>query len=120
MPIREIEEFFGTEHIGLTIDERLGNCYQIAGYALTIGTAPQGTKLIHGSMHHVRVERRINHAWLELPSCMIWEPISGAYWTPMAWSMFVRPRVNAVYDYDDARKMILTHMHWGPWSSSGN
>lgn len=120
MPIKEIEEFFGTEVLGKTVNSRLTKCYEIAGAALSVGAAPKRAKLVHGSMHHIRVEHRINYAWLILPSRMIWEPIAGSLWVPAAWNKIVRPEIHKEYDRDELRKMMNIHKHWGPWMSQDN
>lgn len=115
MPVSSTDDFFSTEKMGNTKDDRLGKCYEIAAYALTLGSAPVGSTLVHGSVHHIYVERRINHAWLVLPSNMIWEPISCIFWVPTAWTRIARAITHNTYTSNDVHELVIEHMHWGPW-----
>lgn len=114
----QLPELYGTEHLGTTVDDRLGKCYEIAGYALMIGDAPSDAKLVHGSMHHVRAPRRIGHAWLELADGRIWEPIGGTFYDPLLWEYLVRGIVSHTYDQSTARARAFETRIWGPWEEN--
>lgn len=116
-------EYFGTKSVGdesaLTVDERLRRCFELAGYALTIGDAPSDAILIHGTWQHiVHAERRIAHAWLELPDGQIWEPIQGNIWHRRAWIALLQPQEERRYTRAEARRLVALHHHWGRWHES--
>lgn len=118
MPIADSSDFYGTELFGATKDDRLGKCYELSARAMLFGTAPAGARLVHGSVHHIYVSRRIDHAWLVLPSGMVWEPISGNVWIPAAWQHIARAQIDASYTLDELLGIIVTHKHYGPWHIS--
>lgn len=115
--------YYGTENVGddaaHKLDQRLGRCYELAGYALTLGDAPAGSTLVHGSIHAVllRNTTRIDHAWIELPDGDVWEPVSRVIWPIGAWNAFAQPVISHRYVADEARTKILNFHHWGPWES---
>jgi hypothetical protein len=113
-------EYFGTERIGdkslLTVNERAGHCYELAGYALALGKAPDDALLIHGSIHGVlRDVPRIHHAWLVLPTHEVWEPMQGRRWDIGAWKLVARPLLSEMYTQRSLRRHISEHGTWGPW-----
>jgi hypothetical protein len=115
-------EYLGTDSIdesALTIDERLTRCYELAAYALTIGTAPDDAILVHGTWQHVvHTDKRIGHAWLELPDGQIWEPIRGVIWYRAAWNMILQPIEERRYTKSEAHNAVMFYRHWGRWHES--
>lgn len=113
-------EYFGTLTVGKvpaeTLEQRLTRCYELAGYAIALGTVPEGTVLVHGTMHaRSRNAQRIGHAWLELPDETVWEPILREIWWADIWEVFARPASQRRYTRDQTRSAIIRWQHWGPW-----
>lgn len=114
MPIKTMQELFGTEILAVDDQDR-GYSHELAGYALLYGSAPIDAILVQGSLHHVRSSRRIPHAWLELANRTIWEPVMGETWVPTVWQYVMRPVEDQRYTLGDVRDMLTTHRTWGPW-----
>lgn len=115
-----VTAYFGTMCVGdepaETLEQRLTRCYQLAGYALALGTVPHDATLVHGTIHaRVPDAERIGHAWLELFDEMVWEPVSRVLWAADAWQRFTRAVVDRRYDQRETRIAVLRHEHWGPW-----
>lgn len=103
-----------------TFQERLKRCYELAGYALLFGDVPEGTLLVHGTIHGPKEDQqRIGHAWLRLPDGTIWEPITGdihASW--ITWRDFANAKVERTYTEGEARRLVLMDGTWGRWHDS--
>jgi hypothetical protein len=82
------------------------------------GTAPKGTKLVHGTMHGQRAPRRIGHAWLRLPGGKVWEPINAKIHDEAEWVAYARAKVDRVYTKTQAGRMLVLNGHYGRWHSS--
>lgn len=112
-------ETYGTSEIAgknyEAVQARLALCYMMAGHALVLGTAPQGSKLVHGTIHHVLAGRSIEHAWLELPDGSVWEPTQGKTWSPLEWGAIFRPRDTTSYTRVEASAKMLETGNYGPW-----
>jgi hypothetical protein len=112
-------ETYGTSEIGGQrydlVQARLGLCYMMAGHALVLGTAPKGSKLVHGTIHHVLAGHSIEHAWLQLPDGSVWEPTQGKTWSAMEWEAIFRPRDTVSYTIEQAREKMLESGDYGPW-----
>lgn len=104
-----------------TLEQRLTRCYQLAGYALSLGTAPDDAQLVHGTMHaQLPGTERIEHAWLELPNETVWEPVSRRLWLSDTWEVFARPIVQRRYTQHQVRLAVLQWHHWGPWEDGND
>lgn len=115
--------YYGTEFVGdmpaYTFDERLGRCYSLAGYALAIGDVPFGTILVHGTIHGIFPgTTRIGYAWLELVDGTVWEPSSCDIYSNLVWDAIARPRDIRRYTVNEARCVIASCGHWGPWDTT--
>lgn len=95
-------------------DARRGRCYELAAFALVFGSAPADAVLVHGSIDGGTELGRFGHAWLRLADGRIWEP-KGATVYPAEWMEWADARVEVEYTRAEARRMILTHDHWGSW-----
>lgn len=114
--------FYDTEWIGdeeaRTLDQRLGRCYELAAFALALGSAPRDAHLVHGSVHALPAPVRIKHAWLELPDGHVWEPARAHVWHGTSWWTYARPVIDVRYTVAEARRRIIDAGHWGPWETS--
>jgi GNAT superfamily N-acetyltransferase len=113
-------DLFGTGHVdgpSTTFDERLTRCYELAASALFAG-APEGSVLVHGSIHGYGAPRRIGHAWLNLPDGTVWEPITAKVYDKDAWTAYARAREERVYTKDQAAKELIGSGHYGRWHES--
>lgn len=109
------------EHLLADTDElRKGRCYELAGFALLLGTAPEGTVLVHGTMDGgpSTPHGRMGHAWLVLPNGLVWEPRFGHIYTPEQWENFASPTVERSYTKKEAAKRMRDEGHWGRWHVS--
>lgn len=114
-------EYFGTQVVGdrpaRTLEERLGRCYELAGYAIALSfRVPDETIMIHGTIHGVRAPRRIGHAWLLLPDRRIWESATGAFYPIDVWKIMARPEIDQTYTGQQTRQHIVAYGDWGPWA----
>lgn len=112
--------YYGTEIVcgapAHTVDERLGRCYSLAGFALIVGNAPHDAILVHGTIHGIfDGMERIGHAWLQLVNGDIWEPATCNIFTSTTWTIISRPCVVHQYTRYHAFCMIQSSKHWGPW-----
>lgn len=112
-------EFFGTEEVAgrsaRTEAERAGRCYELAGYALLLGTAPAEAVLVHGSIEGFG-NPRIGHAWLVLPDMTtVWEPMQGRFWDARVWAAIAHPAVEASFTKLELAERTSETEHWGPW-----
>ena len=93
---------------------RRGRCYELAAYALALGSAPADAVLVHGSIDGGSELGRFGHAWLRLESGAIWEP-SEAILFPAGWEEWADARVEIEYDRTETRELLATYGHFGPW-----
>lgn len=101
-----------------TYDERRTRCYELAAAALVFGSAPRESLLVHGSIdgHLPGGLGRIGHAWLELPSGMVWEPITGdLYRNRGAWQHFADAQAERAFSRVHAMGLMNQHGTFGPW-----
>ena len=100
-----------TARLPKAVAERLGRCYELAGREVP----GSGGTLVHGSIHHVLVNNRIDHAWIELADGSVWEPISQDVYPPSAFAALFRPTVAGRYSRSEVWSITLETGHWGPW-----
>lgn len=110
--------FFGTEDIdgerALTPNERGGRCYELSAYAVVFGTAPEGSVLVHGSIHGPEAGmQRIGHAWIELPDGTVWEPLYHEIHRD--WATYADAREERRYTRRAAMRKIARTGTWGAW-----
>lgn len=99
-----------------TFEERRGRCYELAGAAMVVGTAPPGSVLVHGTIDGHTGFGRLGHAWLWLPGGWVWEPVTGdLYDSREAWLAFADARVVRAYDLAEVRRMVDERETYGPW-----
>lgn len=90
---------------------RLGRCYELAGRRAGF-TA--GAILVHGSIQGFG-HPRIGHAWVVLPSGVVWEPILDQEIDADVFREFFSPEVEVTYEREEVLVLMLREMHWGPW-----
>jgi hypothetical protein len=100
-----------------TFQERRSRCFELAAYALGFGDAPHNAMLVHGSVFNPKHSKlgRISHAWLSLPGGLVWEPVTTLLYTTQAWGSWANPESEFVYTRRETQRMIMVHMHYGPW-----
>lgn len=108
--------FLGTQHYGVTHQRRNGKCYEISGFALASGeVVDRYSMLVHGSVHYLTDDKRVDHAWLKLPNGRIWEPISAKEMSETEFELAYSPRVREQYTQYDVIECVREFGHWGPW-----
>lgn len=70
--------------------------------------------LVHGSVQ--TIGKRINHAWVELPTGYIWEPESGEFMKKDSFYQRAKPTVEARYTAEEAAIMAARTKNLGPWT----
>lgn len=116
-----IKDLFGSENASneaaVTFEQRLTRCYELAFSGLMMG-APEGSFLVHGSMHGPDAPQRIGHAWLLLPGGLIWEPITALVQDRDEWYAYARAREERTYSKLQAARASVTHGDYGRWHES--
>ncbi len=72
-------------------------------------------ELVHGSVQ--TIGKRINHAWVELPTGFVWEPESGEFMKKSYFYERAEPQVQARYTAEEAAIMAAKTKNLGPWSA---
>lgn len=88
-----------------------GTCYQDAWRFLI---REEEGELVHGSVQ--TIGKRIDHAWVELPTGFIWEPESGEFMKKKYFYERAEPQVHARYSGEQAAIMAARTKHFGPWT----
>jgi hypothetical protein len=102
-----------------TFEERLGRCFELAGYAVLGGDAPEGSRLVHGSWDGPGAKNgRIPHAWVELPGSLIWEPITARIYDAIEFRLWVKAWDERTYVKKQAAQLALSSNNFGPWHES--
>ena len=70
--------------------------------------------LVHGSIQGAN-SPRIKHAWVELPSGVIWEPASNETWDKSAFATVFSPKIDHIYSDSVRNRNFVRFEHWGPW-----
>jgi len=114
---------YADEHTPM--EERLGNCYELAAKGLLLmgeGSLllskidlPRPSHLVHGSWHGQGAPARIKHAWVVLSDGRIWEPITALIYDADKFNTYCRTEKIAVYSRGEAQHQMFEHRHWGPW-----
>jgi len=89
-----------------------GTCYEDAWRFLI---REEEGELVHGSVQ--TIGKRINHAWVELPTGFIWEPESGEFMKKSSFYERAEPEVEARYTAEEAAIMAARTKNLGPWSA---
>lgn len=114
--------YLGTERANdepsVGFGQRIQRCFELAGYAIVFGDAPEGSRLVHGSWHGPKAERRIRHAWLELPDGLIWEPIRAVIHQADEFRSWARMWDEVSYTKSQAQNACQAFGHYGPWTES--
>ncbi|MBA7578413.1 hypothetical protein ES708_20275 [subsurface metagenome] len=92
-------------------DKPIGTCYEDAWRFLI---REEEGELVHGSVQ--TIGKRINHAWVELPS-FVWEPRSGEFIKKSDFYEMAEPREQARYTTEEAAIMAARTKNLGPWSA---
>lgn len=88
-----------------------GTCYEDAWRFLL---KEEEGDLVHGSVQ--TIGKRINHAWVELPTGFIWEPESGELMKKDYFYQRAKPEVQARYTTEEASIMAARTKNLGPWT----
>jgi len=90
----------------------IGTCYEDAWRFLI---REEEGELVHGSVQ--TIGKRINHAWVELPTGFVWEPESGEFMKKSHFYERAEPQVQARYTAEEAAIMAARTKKLGPWST---
>lgn len=90
----------------------IGACYEDAWRFLI---REEEGELVHGSVQ--TIGKRINHAWVELPTGFVWEPESGEFMKKSYFYERAEPQVQARYTAEEAAIMAARTNNLGPWSA---
>lgn len=121
-----VQAYFGThldpdtangEGVLIEFNQRVGKCYELAGRALTTWEPLRSSRIVHGSISRGGTPR-IGHAWLELDSVLIWEPITAMIHEGKAWRSWAGAWDEATYDLPTLRRHIANSLGYGRWHES--
>lgn len=121
-----IRDYCGTDLVGgepaNVFEDRLTRCNELTNYALLFGSAPDGTRLVHGSIHgRYEGNERIQHSWLIVRTDMgqlVWEPITHLWYDKEAWYEYARAWEEREYAKRQAEILTAQSGHYGPWHES--
>lgn len=102
-------------------EARISRCYELAGRAVVMGSAPAGAMLVHGSWHGPGAPRRIGHAWVEWESEVgprVWEPITGRIYETEAFYAWTAAEIEVAYTKAEASREMVKSGHFGRWHES--
>ena len=88
-----------------------GTCYEDAWRFLI---KQEEGELIHGSVQ--TIGKRINHAWVELPTGYVWEPESGEFMKKSSFYERAEPIEEHRYSPEEAAIMVARVGKHGPWT----
>lgn len=88
-----------------------GTCYEDAWRYLL---KEEEGELVHGSVQ--TIGKRINHAWVELPTGFIWEPESEEFIKKSDFYERAEPQVQARFSVEEASVMAARTKNFGPWT----
>lgn len=92
--------------------DRLGRCYELAGRHVAFSSDDE--VLVHGTIQGGG-NPRIGHAWVELPSGKIYDPVLDQEFDPEVHKSFFSAQEEERFTQDEVQRMISDHGHWGPW-----
>lgn len=118
-----VRAYFGTDTVegepAFTFSQRKGRCYEMTALALVTNDFPDGTRLVHGTIHGPEDDMvRMGHSWLLLGSELVWEPARAMIHPRDDWYAFARATEEQVYDLYEARKQMVLTGHYGRWHKS--
>ncbi len=107
------DEFLARED-GLTFQDRLGRCYELAGkYVMR----HHDCTLVHGSIQGFG-HPRIGHAWVIFPSGAWYDVISDTSLPEDVFKGYFNAQVDATYTFTEMASASVRSGHWGPWDGS--
>ena len=89
----------------------VGTCYEDAWRFLI---REEEGELVHGSVQ--TIGKRIDHAWVELPTSFVWEPESREFMKKSYFYERAEPQVQARYTAEEAAIMAARTKKLGPWT----
>ena len=120
-----IRDFCGTESVDddtTVFENRLTRCNELTNYAMNWGDVPEGTRLIHGSIHgRYEGNERIQHSWLIVKTSqgdLVWEPITHLWYEKEAWYQYARAWDEREYTAKQVQQLTTLSGHYGPWHDS--
>lgn len=93
------------------MQQALGTCYEDAW---RFAIKQDEGELVHGSVQ--TIGRRVNHAWVELPTGYVFEPESGEFMTKESFYERALPEVENRYTVEEAAIMLARTRNLGPWT----
>ena len=92
--------------------ERLGGCYQLAWRFII--KEDEGW-LIHGRVFGGMPPRWIEHAWVELPTGLVYEPVADTFYEKDTFYQGYKAEELHRYTPTEAAKLCMKFGHYGPW-----
>jgi len=92
-----------------------GTCYEDAWRYLI---KEEEGELVHGSLQLSKEGKRVNHAWVELPTGYIYEPQTDSFFEKPDFERMFSPKEDARYTVTEAAIMLAHMGKHGPWSSN--
>lgn len=92
--------------------ERLGDCYRLA-FRFII-REDEGY-LIHGRVFGGSPPRWIEHAWVELPTGLVYEPVAHTFYKKDTFYQRYNAEELKRFSPTEAAKLAIKFRHFGPW-----
>lgn len=121
-----VQAYFGThldpdtddgEGVLIEFGKRVGKCYELAGRALLTWEPLRSSRIVHGTISRGGTPR-IGHAWLEVDSVLIWEPITAMLHHAETWRKWAGAWDEATYDRPTLLRHIANSHGYGRWHES--
>lgn len=94
----------------------IGDCYRKSAQLLLELSEDENIRLVHGSAWSEKLQRRINHAWVEVNETVL-DAESGNVLSAERFYEIGEIAIHAVYTKMKAAVMLLKTRHFGPWES---
>ena len=88
-----------------------GRCYELAFRFLL---EQQEGELVHGSVE--TDSRRIDHAWVELPTGYVYEPENEIFFPLAFFKKALKPKEDNRYNLEQAARMAVRTGNYGWWT----
>jgi len=99
---------------GENTEGRQGRCYELAFSFVKDFDDVEG-ELVHGTIYVPKDEKRIHHAWVELKSGLVYEPVTNSIFEKKFFYKVFKPQDQKRYTRKEAMIKAVTSKHYGPW-----
>jgi hypothetical protein len=77
-----------------------------------------GMRLVHGVISHAPWFVPFDHAWVELPGNVVFDGVVQTFFAHVSYYAVMSAMVVDTYSGAEARQLVRTHRHPGPWNAN--